>query len=309
MKQQPRRLSPALVLGSVATTARRTISPGVRGVGLRTHALRYDNLSSNAFSRIAEEFLRHSRMSRWDRETLLSIAGYVDDTEALTRSRVDQQPVISTVALPPLAPIGTSLTSAVAARRSVRRFSGASLTLNDLAGILRHACSVTALGDVDLAGGGSIPTALRAYASAGGLYPVQTWYAPLRTEGLADRVYRYRSDLDALEPVLGLGLERIHQLLAAFDVQDGSVDLDRAAGLLLLVAIPWRSMRKYGPRGLRFVFGEAGAIAHGAHLAATALGVGSLDYSGYYDDEANDALGLDGLHELLVHAVIVGHPR
>jgi SagB-type dehydrogenase family enzyme len=76
--------------------------------------------------------------------------------------------------------------------------------------------------------------------------------------------------------------------------------------LLLLVGRPWRSMRKYGARGMRHVFLEAGAMAEHVHLAATALGLGSVDCSSVYDDEAHEALGMDGLYEALLHVVVVG---
>ena len=69
---------------------------------------------------------------------------------------------------------------------------------------------------------------------------------------------------------------------------------------------PWRSMRKYGARGMRFLFLEAGAIAQNLNLACAGLGLGSLDCASLYDDEVHEALGADGLYEALLHAVIVG---
>jgi SagB-type dehydrogenase family enzyme len=73
------------------------------------------------------------------------------------------------------------------------------------------------------------------------------------------------------------------------------------------VARPWRSMRKYGSRGVRYVFVEAGAIAQCVHLAAEALGVGTVDCASVYEDEAGDVMGIDGLFEQLVHTVVVGY--
>jgi SagB-type dehydrogenase family enzyme len=65
-------------------------------------------------------------------------------------------------------------------------------------------------------------------------------------------------------------------------------------------------MRKYGNRGLRFLFLEAGAMAQNIHLACEALGLGSFDCASVYDDEVHEALGIDGLHESLLHTVIIG---
>lgn len=302
-------VDPDLVLSSVASTARRTISPGLAGVGLRTHALRLDNLSTERFPRPAEEFLLASRLRRWDRETLLSIASYSGDAEVVTRSRTDREPEAGAdlLPLPEPQPLEVGLTAAVASRRSVRAWSGESVRLGELATVVRHAASVTAEGVADLTDGGSVPVALRACPSAGGLYPVQLWVAARRVEGVAPGVLRYLPDRDAL--VRHSGAEALDALLGSFDVQDGTVELDRAAAVLLLVARPWRVMRKYGPRGMRFVFHEAGAMAQSAHLAITALGLGAVDFSGFYDDESNNALDIDGVYECLVHTVIVGAPR
>ena len=306
---QPDSLDPDLVLASVAATARRTVSPGVAGVGLRTHSFRLENLSCGRFPRPAEEFLLASRMRRWDRETLLSIASYGTDVEAVVRSQTDREPAEGggLVALPASAPLDIGLTEAVAGRRSVRGFSGEPVRFEELAAVLRHCASVTAAGVADLSGGGEVSASLRATPSAGGLYPVQTWIAPLRVPGLERRVLRYLPHRDALAPAAP-GAD-VDALLGSFDVQDGSIDLDRAAAVLLLVARPWRSMRKYGPRGMRFVFHEAGAAAQNANLAVSALGLGSVDFSGFYDDESNNALDIDGQYEFLAHTIILGSPR
>jgi nitroreductase len=53
---------------------------------------------------------------------------------------------------------------------------------------------------------------------------------------------------------------------------------------------------------------EAGAIAQQIALACTALGVGSVDSSSIYDDEAHEVLGMDGEAEAIVHLVILGIP-
>lgn len=63
--------------------------------------------------------------------------------------------------------------------------------------------------------------------------------------------------------------------------------VDGAAVIGALVARPWRSMRKYGPRGMRLTLHESGAMSQQLHLAATALGLAGTDWSGFYDVPAN----------------------
>jgi SagB-type dehydrogenase family enzyme len=87
---------------------------------------------------------------------------------------------------------------------------------------------------------------------------------------------------------------------------DEQISVSRANAVFLLIGQPWKSMRKYGPRGLRLLFLEAGAISQNVHLATAALGLGSVDCASVYDDEAHEVLGLDGLHEVLLHVLILG---
>jgi nitroreductase len=57
---------------------------------------------------------------------------------------------------------------------------------------------------------------------------------------------------------------------------------------------------------MRHALLEAGAIAAHINLAAAALGLGSVDCSSLFDDEVHEALGVDGIYEAVVHAVVVG---
>lgn len=298
------------ILESVAITSRRALSPGVDGVGLRTHGLRFDNLSDRRLPRPAEEFLVASRMRRWDRETLLSMAAYSTDGETVSRSRVDREPVKQAplVRLPEQSPLAIGLTEALAARRSVREFTAAPMSVSALAAILRHAAGVTAVGEVDLTDGGVVTSTLRTHASAGGLYPAQAWVVARRVSNLPTGIYRYRPDEDGLTPLPDPDGRLVERFCATRDVQDTTVDIEDAAAILLWVIRPWRSMRKYGARGLRFALQEVGAMSHSAALAVTATNLGSVDYSGFYEDEANDVLGLDGVLETLVHTTAVGVP-
>ncbi|HEY6797038.1 MAG TPA: SagB/ThcOx family dehydrogenase [Kineosporiaceae bacterium] len=278
---------------------------------MRTHALRYENLSGSAFPRPAEEFLIASRNRRWDRETRLSVAAGASDGELTARARTDRETAgeARIVALPQPTVLTMALTDVVSARRSVRTFTGDPLALADLATIVRHSASITAQGEVDLESGARVRMGFRASPSGGALFPIQTWVAALRVAGLPRTVYRYRPHEDALSPLPDPGEDLADRLCTALDVQDGAIDVGSVGAMLLWVARPWRSMRKYGARGMRLVLQECGAHALSAALAATAAGLGFVDFSGFYDDEANQILGLDGLHATLLHLAMIGASR
>ncbi|EFS70670.1 hypothetical protein HMPREF9617_02377, partial [Cutibacterium acnes HL056PA1] len=86
-----------------------------------------------------------------------------------------------------------------------------------------------------------------------------------------------------------------------------AVEQSDAAGVhLVFVISPWRAMRKYGARGLRFALQEVGAIAQQINLVCTGLGLASVESSSFYEDELNQALNLDGIFQTATHTMTVG---
>ncbi|RFU43274.1 SagB/ThcOx family dehydrogenase [Actinomadura logoneensis] len=279
-------------------SALKRVRPSITATGLATHPVRYES-GAAAGHRTAEEFLVGSRLRRGDAELGGSVAHHLTE-EATALSLVGRayRPADRYLPLPPSAESRMELGEAVRRRRSVRAFTGASVDLPRLAALLR-------------AGGGHTrhPTARgvprRSPPSGGALYPVDLHVAALRIGGLDPGIYLHDPYEDALTPTGPP--EAATRLSGALAVRD-MVDEEHAAAVFLLVARPWRSMRKYGDRGMRYVLLEAGAIAQNINLVAVALGLGTVDCGSFYDDEAHEALEVDGLYRALVHAVILGVP-
>jgi SagB-type dehydrogenase family enzyme len=53
-----------------------------------------------------------------------------------------------------------------------------------------------------------------------------------------------------------------------------------------------RSMLKYGERGVRYVFMEAGHAAQNIHLQAVSLNLGTVVIGAFRDDQVKSVLGL-----------------
>jgi len=132
-------------------------------------------------------------------------------------------------------------------------FTGDRIGLDYLSSILRAAAGVTAEADVSLMSGGEVKMHFRTAPSAGGLYPVDLYFAAVNVEGLPFGVYRYSSKQDRLFPVL-LGQDAIDALLKTCAMPEEMISCSRSNVLLFLIAKPWKSMRKYGNRGLKFIF-------------------------------------------------------
>ena len=222
----------------------------------------------------------------------------------LARNGQEDVAGLSTAALPRSVALARRLDDLLARRRSVRTYTGGELPLEQVATLLRAAAGITGVGRVELDQGGERTIPFRAAPSAGGLYPVELWLLPRRVRGLERAVWRYDPRWDVL---VEEGDEAaVDAAVDAFVVPEELMALRRASLILLLVGRPWKLMRKYGQRGVRFLFIEAGAMAQNAHLACASLGIGSVDCASVRDDALHAALGLDGELRALVHTIVVG---
>jgi SagB-type dehydrogenase family enzyme len=284
------------------------IDRSLPSTGVRASARRGDALAGNAPEpAVGDAFLVNTRLRRNDRDTGESIAEYFNDVASVMLGLHGRRRCHGAdLPLPHGTSMRLALSEALARRRSVRSYTGDAATVGDLAAILVAASGVTGEQDVPLSDSRSVPLRFRAVASAGGLYPIDLLFVAINVDGLGRGIYRYEPLRHALS---GSGdADDVAALLECFAGPQSAIALDRACGILLLIGQPWRSVRKYGQRGMRFVFLEAGAIAHSVALAATALGYGSVDCASVYDDEVHEVLGLDGVDMTLLHAVVVGCP-
>jgi SagB-type dehydrogenase family enzyme len=115
--------------------------------------------------------------------------------------------------------------------------------------------------------------------------------APSRS---VDKPYR-------LEPVAIDGDPR--RLASHFLGQDF---LENVNIIVLITGVFERSLRKYGPRGYRYMLLEAGHVAQNLCLGAADVGLGALCLGGFRDASLNRFLGLDGQREAVLYCVSVG---
>jgi SagB-type dehydrogenase family enzyme len=289
----------------------KTWDPCVNATGLRTQELRYRSQSHSNDGSVGDSFLVNTRLQRDDWESESSIASYFSDEALLMLSMrgsdsSNNRGGTHLVQLPPPVKLSMEFDETLVRRRSRRFYTGDTLPLDYLSAILRAAGGNIASSEADLVAGGRATVHFRAAPSAGALYPIDIHFAALNVEGLAPHLYRY----DPFGPrLIRIGEESdVRSALNSFLVPDDTISLNRANAIFFLVAQPWRVMRKYGARGMRFVFMEAGAIAQNINLATVSLGFGSVECASTVDEEINEALQLDGTFRAIVHTLVVGYP-
>jgi SagB-type dehydrogenase family enzyme len=153
-----------------------------------------------------------------------------------------------------------------------------------------------------VAGAGNQASWFRAAPSAGNLHPLEVYAAAGVMAGLDAGLYHFAPD--------AFGLEELSQGDCRPALADAVALPEVAASPLVLVVtgIPWRTAWKYGERGWRHVYWDAGAllanllaIAHGYGLAARVL-------LGFVDSTLSRQLGIDGVAEFPVAVITIGAP-
>ena len=143
--------------------------------------------------------------------------------------------------------------------------------------------------------------------SAGGLYPLELYLAAQRIIGVPDGIYHYDARAHQLEV---RSTRRVHHELATMLIGQEAHDVVRNANLVIVIsALFERTMWKYGERGYRYVWLEAGHLGQNLYLAATALGLGPVGLGGFFDDEVNRLLDLPAGEEHAIYLLCVGQPR
>ena len=168
------------------------------------------------------------------------------------------------------------------------------------AGVIRKAIHPTA-GEVHY----------RAAASAGALYPVETYLVCQDLPGLGAGVYHFSP------PEFGLRQLRAgdyRQILLQATGEEPAVTnspvtqapVTQAPVTLIFTTIFWRSAWKYRARGYRYCYWDTGTVVANLLAAATASGLSSQLIGGFVDAQLDQLLAIDGSREATACLVPLG---
>lgn len=158
-----------------------------------------------------------------------------------------------------------SLEEALARRRSVREFAPGELTLAEISQLVWAAQGVTA-------------PERRTAPSPGATYPLEVYLVVGEVNSLAAGVYRYDPGPHRLELVADGDIR-----VPVADAAVGQTWISKAAIVVVLAAVFERTTARYGKRGERYVYVEAGHAAQNLLLQAVALGLGARPVGAFND--------------------------
>jgi SagB-type dehydrogenase family enzyme len=187
-----------------------------------------------------------------------------------------------------------SLNEAVERRRSVRSFAAEPISIGELSAMLWCTQGVKRVVH------GS--ATMRTVPSAGARHAFETFLLVNGVTGVNPGLYRYAALSHSL-----LHVEH------APDISDriveaclGQTFVKSCAATFIWTAEVYRMTWRYGDRGYRYIFLDAGHVCQNLYLCAQSLSCGVCAVAAFSDDDMNRALGLDGVERFTVYLAAMG---
>ena len=224
------------------------------------------------------------------------------DLQAMSRA-YKQYPTAQRVKLPAIEGIsqnGRAFDEVISSRRSLRDFADLDLDLDEFSKILQQSYGIT--GEIHDKGG--FRQDLRSAPSAGALYPAEIYIAVRKVSGVEPGIYHYNVPQHEIELMIpGDPTEQIHKVCCEQEY------VRQASIVVLISAVLERTKLKYGERGYRYALLDIGHLGQNIYLSCTSLELAIMTTCGFFDDEANKLLRIDGVDETAMYVAFIGKRR
>jgi SagB-type dehydrogenase family enzyme len=189
---------------------------------------------------------------------------------------------------------GLSVREAIDQRRTLRAYSRAPLSLEELSYLLWCTQGVQQI----------VPgfKTMRSVPSAGARHAFETYLCANNVSGLTPGLYRFL----ALEHALIEEDPRPDFADRLAEACLGQETVKTCAATFIWTAVVYRMTYRYGERGYRYLYLDAGHVCQNLYLAAEAIGCGVCALAAFSDNEVNRLLGLDGESRFAIYLGTVG---
>jgi SagB-type dehydrogenase family enzyme len=300
-----------LIRATVSFNSFVTLSPFGDSTAIQTGDLLYRSFPYLESNRIGETYLLNSKSSPYFLNDIFGINLYMSPIAFVCEAKNEERsfPPDRMIHISKPQSIKMSLDKAIIRRRSHRQFEKISIPFEKISTILHYCNGVS--GELLLKSLQSdflnpLNVKLHTSSSAGGLYPLQIYFIAINVKELLFGVYIFSPTDNALVHISDKNLFSKEELLSSFDPAKEVIEIDNIGFIIVITGRIWKLIRKYGNRGIKYMFIESGEIAQNIHLSAQSIGVGTVDMAGYYDNDLEKILGIDGRSECIVHTVLGG---
>jgi len=181
-------------------------------------------------------------------------------------------------------------------RRSRRKFTHESLTLEELSFLLWTTQGVQEAQNKDT----RIRTR-RTVPSAAAGHTFETYLAIRRVEGIVGGFYRYLA-LDHTLYLLYEDADVVHKVAKACREQMWIQD---SAVVFIWTTIPYRMEWRH-PLSHKVIAIDAGHVCQNLYLASESIGAGTCGIGAYYQEKVDELIGVDGKDEFTIYIAPVG---
>lgn len=187
-----------------------------------------------------------------------------------------------------------SLREAIENRRSLRKYSNQSLTLEELSYLLWCTQGVKEVV--------SRPATLRTVPSAGARHAFETYLMIRNVEGIKTGLYRY---LAIEHKLIEVNMEEDIDSKVSESCFNQPM-MNQSAVTFIWVAVPYRMKWRYGERSYRYLHLDAGHVCQNLYLAAEDIESGVCAIAAYEDEMINTVLEIDGEEQFAIYVATVG---
>jgi len=191
---------------------------------------------------------------------------------------------------------GYALRQAIEERRSLRRYSKDSLSLEELSYLLWLTQGVKKVSE-------KRKVTLRTVPSAGCRHPFETYLSINRVDGLEPGLYRF---IATEHKLLALKLDTTFNNKLT-EACMGQRQVATSAVTFIWAAVPYRTIWRYSERSYRYLYLDAGHVCQNLHLAAESIDCGICAIGAFDDDAADKLLGFSPPEMFVIYLASLGH--
>ncbi|MBN1231284.1 MAG: SagB/ThcOx family dehydrogenase [Anaerolineales bacterium] len=196
--------------------------------------------------------------------------------------------------LPDITRFGNPIKELIGQRVSLRQYKDTPISQEELAFLLWSTQGVKGMVE------GKVSK--RTVPSAGARHPFETVLLVNQVDKLSSGLYQYypyTHELADLDAESDIGAKLAEACLGQKMIQESAVTF-------FWVAEAMRTVWRYGERGYRYIFLDAGHVCQNLYLAAESIDCGVCAIGAYDDDAVNNLLGLDGENRYVPYIATLG---